>query len=626
MKISDFRHVKTGRNPVELSDLDQRLASYINSRYTLFSDARQVAEDTWLEAWALYIGTPDAVDYQRQTTLRTVGDVNNDWRHRLDTGKAFQVIETNHAYLMSALFPNNEWFDLTPKQEGYANEARIIRKYLANKFKEGNFRVVFEKYLRQLLVCGYSVMALPWRCETELKKYNVTVNKPTSQYYDVNEKSNNSTKVVETRYTRNYPEFECLDIFDVFIDPQANDPNKGDLLRRIKRTRADVICDIERGIYRNIDPFDVVNTRVSNRENNTEMLTKFQGIDTYQPYRMDDVVDVLEYWGDIHLDDLTLYDVRACVIGDALVSIEPNPFWAGRPFVVGTVTETPKTPYSIGVLQPNMGLLHQLNIITNQRCDNLELAVDEMWTLVANSSLQPEDVYVEPGKIFLVDDHNDLRPVQRGSRDFVVSYQEASFLENTIDSNSGTGNLISANSARSGERVTAAEIQAVRDAGGNRLSNVHQHIEDTTLVEILKRVYRSMQQFVTEPETIRVNGTKRGEYLYYSVDPESINNEYYLDPIGAGHVTDKTKYVRDRLDFIGFASQIPEMASRLNYEELLNDIIQHSGFDDPLRYVKAPQQQPIAQPEQPQLPTNELPTEDPMYDICLLYTSPSPRD
>src|SRR5207237_1270174 len=104
---------------------------------------------------------------------------------------------------------------------------------------------------------------------------------------------------------------------------------------------------------------------------------------------------------------------------------------------------------------------------------------------------------------------------------------------------------------RSGERVTAAEIQAVRDAGGNRLSNIHQHIEDTTLMEILRRVYRSMQQFVKEPETIRVNGSKRGEYYYYSVDPESINNEYYLEPLGAGHVTDKTKYVRDRLDFIG---------------------------------------------------------------------------
>ncbi len=99
----------------------------------------------------------------------------------------------------------------------------------------------------------------------------------------------------------------------------------------------------------------------------------------------------------------------------------------------------------------------------------LELAIDEAYTLRQNSTLNPDEIQMRPGAVFLVEEHDDLRPIQRNGNNFTVSYQEAGLLENTIDRNMGTGNLISANAARSGERVTAAEIQATRDAGGNRL-------------------------------------------------------------------------------------------------------------------------------------------------------------
>ncbi|AGR48562.1 head-tail adaptor [Anabaena phage A-4L] len=618
IRIKDFNHVITGRE--QPLDINEAIASYITSRYVYFKDARRVAEETWLEAWSLYSGTPEAVDHQRTQTINTVGEVNNDWRHRLNTGKAYECIETVHGYLMGALFPNREWFDLTPNNPGYANEARIIRKYLTKKFNEGKFRVSFEKYLRQLLVCGYSVMALPWRYESRPYKYNVTIKREENEYYDNSTQKANYRTVTENRVTRNAPEFECLDVFDVYLSPTSNDPNESDFIRRIKKTRADIITAIKRGYYTDIDPYDIVNMSAYEVNDRVDKLTSFQGIETNHPYCMDDIIEVVEYWGDLHLDGVSLYDVKATVIGQTLVCCEPNPFWAGKPFVVGSITELPETPYSVGLLQPNMGLLHQLNIITNQRCDNLELAIDEMWTLVQNSSLNPDEVQVAPGKVFLVDSHDDLRPIQRGGNNFVVSYQEAGLLESTIDRNTGTGNLISANASRSGERVTAAEIQAVRDAGGNRLSNIHRHIEDTSLMEILRRVYRSAQQFVTEPEMIRVSGAKPGEYLFLEVDPESLNKEYSLEPIGADFVTDATKYVRQRMDFIAFASQIPQMAERLNYEALLNDVVNHSGFDDPYSYIVKPQQ-PAPQPDMgatPEPQTGQAPPDEqtnPFYDI-----------
>jgi hypothetical protein len=575
INLNDFKHTLTSKEnrPNNINEyLESEVISYVKHRESDFRQAREVAEETWLEAWSLYTGTPAAVDHQRSQTLNTVGNVNNNWRHRLNTGKAFETVETVHAYLMGALFPNREWFDLVPTNPGYSQEARVIRKYLANKFIKSGFKTEFSKYLRQLLVCGTSILALPWRFENENIKGNY----------------------------KGSTDFETISVFDVFLDPFSKNPNDADFIRRIRKTKADVINNLNSGKYSGVDAYEVCEMKPYESDYNykKERLTSFQGIRTTREFSMCDVVEVIEFWGDVHCDGVTLHDVVATVIGDCLVSLKPNKYLSGKPFVVGTVTQITETPYSIGLLQPNLGLMHELNIVTNQRMDCLEIHSNNMFTLKENSTLAPEDVFVEPGKVFLVEEHGDLQPLNMGNQPFVINYQEAAVLEQQIDKNSGTGNFISANSQRSGERVTAAEIQAVKDAGGNRLSNLHDHIEQTSLIEILKRVWKSTQQFTKEDELVRVSGALPGTYDYMKISPDSFSNEYSIFPIGADYVTDNTKFVRSRMEFMSFVSQVPEMAAKIDYDALLLDVVNHMGFDEPMSYIKKEQaQQPQVQPE-----------------------------
>lgn len=578
----DLHHLKAG-------DEEKLIAGYVRSEYSRFKTAREQVEDDWLEYWSLYLGTPEAVAHQRDQVIRTVGEVNTDWRHKINVGKAFEMVETIHGYLMAAIFPNNEWFNAVPVNPGYLELARVVKKFVANKMYDSDFRAHFAAFLRQLLITGNSVLALPWRYETKKWKKNVKVERAVSDMFlsEFGKKVEWET-VEEERIMRNHPDFETLDMFDVYLDPTAAVPNDAAFIRRMQKTKAEVIQLITDGYYENITPYDVcclspTNTGVEDDEKRT--LRRFQGVETPNPYSLSDTVEVIEYWGDIHLDDESYHDVVATVIGGELVRHESNPYWCGKPFIVGTCIPITQTPYAIGVLQPNAGLLHQLNIITNQRLDNLELAVDEMWTLKADGVLQPEDVYTQPGKVFLVSEHDDLQPVARSQNNFTVTYQEASVLETSIDRNAGTGALISANNARSGERVTAAEIQAVRDAGGNRLSNLHKHIEDTSLYPILSKVFRLMQQFVTDPEVVRVAGTEPGEFVYYRVGADQLAYEFILRPVGADHVTDKERYIQDRLSFLQAVAQVPQMAQLINYEAILYDLVQHFGFDDPDSYL-----------------------------------------
>jgi len=614
----DFMKTLPANGITAIINADNGVVGFVHAEKNRYERARREIEVMWLEAWALYMGSPRAVSYQRSQVLSTVGDVNADWRHRINTGKAYESVETIHAYLMSATFPNRDFFNMEPTQPGYADLSKVVKKYMTEKMYESHFKGHYEDFLRQLIITGNSCIALPWRYETIPYKKNVKVRKPiiditgmemgTTWEWGVEE---------EVRTVLNRPDFEVLDVFDCFIEPNAKDVNQGGFIRRMVKSRAEVIGLMQSGVYSKdyADSVDICNVEAfSQSGNNIKTLTSFNGINTRIEYNMDDIVELIEYWGDVILDDGTTYhDVVVTLCGDALLVFEPNPYWGGKPFVWGTYTNI-RQAYGMGAITPNAGLLHELNIITNQRLDNQELSIDSMWTVKQDGIIQPEDVRSEPGKVYSVLDHTDIQPLAASQLEWKVTYQEVSVLETIIDKNFATGAMIGAGQGRSGERVTATEIQAVRDAGGNRLSNIHRHIEDSSLYPILLGVFNMMRQFVKEPEVIRVSGDAAGEYRYYQIDPSiAFAYDYKLKPVGADYVTDQAKYLQQRLDFIQAVSQVPQMAQQLNWGNLLHDIVHHMGFDDPDSYINndVPAQPPVAATDPNKQPDPQQPQQAP---------------
>lgn len=585
---TDAVSIRTSDRPLPDGEyLEDQITAYVSKQRERYKSSRALAEERWREAWALYIGSPEAMEDMRSQILHTVGDVNVDWRHKINVGKAFEAVETIHGYLMAATFPNRDWFDVQPESPSDMKMAQLVQKFVGKKLEQGNFRTHYENFLRQLIITGNSVLALPWRYETVKWKKRVKRWKPKSP--DETTMSLDDTpyewvEVTEDRIVENHPDFETIDMFDVWFDTSIPDPNRSGLLRRLYKTKAEVIQDMDAGLYIYQPPDTIMGDRAVDSSKAVKDI--YMGVSNEGNRGSPaDVVEIWEYWGDVHLDDITYKDVVVTVMGDnTLLRFEPNPFWGGRPFIIGSFIPVLQT-YSMGAIQPNAGLLHELNIVTNQRLDNLELSIDQMWTVKADGLLQPEDVYTEPGKVFLVADHDDIAPVPGVQGDYPITYQESGVLEQFIDKNFGTGPLIGGGQPRGGERVTAEEIQAVRDAGGNRLSNVHKHIEDTALMPLLARIMRSCQQFVTKDELVRISGGKPDSFEYYTVGPDELNNEWKLKPLGADYVADRKKYIQERLDFLAAVVQIPQMAAKVNYDAILFDLVHHFGFDDPDRYI-----------------------------------------
>jgi hypothetical protein len=595
VNLSKFATTVLPGNEAPIQDSD--IVGFVSTTKKSWEVARQQLEVYWREAWASYIGSPEAMDELRSAALHTVGDVNTDWRHKINVGKGFEAVETIHSYLMQATFPNRNWFNASPSAPGYAELAKIVEAFTLNKLDAANFQSHYENFLRQLIIVGTSVIALPWRYETMKWKKRIKVQEPQVENWTLLDSVVSFREVEVDKVIANEPDFTVIDMFDVYLDPNEKDPNKSGFIRRITKPRADVLELSRQGVY-DISPLDVMKL-VSSKASDAwkvDRISQFQGVKLEVEVSYSDRIELWEYWGDVYAGGVVFRDVRVLISGDKLLCFEPNPYWSGKPFMIGTYIPTAKTAYAIGAIQPNLGLLHELNIITNQRLDNLEIAADGMWKYVDDGVINPQDVYTAPGRIIPVGDMNNLMPIEM-PMNFTVTYNEATVLENKINANFGTPPLISTGEVRAGERVTAAEIQAVKDAGGNRLSGIHKHIETTTLKPLLGKLFRLMQQYVNESEVVKVTGKEPGSFEYYQLDPDTLLYDFILKPVGADHVVDKQHYIQDRVDFLSMTAQFPEMARLINYEMVLRDILQQYGFDDADKYLVSQQDQ--ATPEDP---------------------------
>jgi hypothetical protein len=233
--------------------------------------------------------------------------------------------------------------------------------------------------------------------------------------------------------------------------------------------------------------------------------------------------------------------------------------------------------------------LHELDSVTNQRLDNAELVLNGMWTYTPDGVLRLEDVYSEPGRVIQVADHNSLRPLQLGSPNFAVSYSEQQNLEADIDQATGTGSFINVGQGRGGDRVTAQEIQATRDAGGNRLTSVYTWVSTTAFEPLLNRVWQSIRQFVTEDETLRLseNTADGPKWVWLTIEPTDLG-EFHVKPVGADHIADKEFALNKRLQFLDLVSANPVMSEQLDWLEVMRDLAARFGYDDFDRFMKPP--------------------------------------
>ena len=342
-------------------DKDMKIVGSLQRILNDWKTARTGLEMHWKECWALYFGTPNANDWLKsRAILDTVGEVGQDWRHHINQGKAYDLVETALPYFKSASFPNEDWFDLIPAvpvpDEQLTLLIRVLKEYIKTKLDEAKFKSKWEGFLRQICVTGTSCISLPWRVETKKTKQTVL------------SRSLVGDELVEMdveKLIQNCPDMAVEDMFDIWLDPDSDDPNKASMIRRFTLRRGELARLVKDGVYPKAKVSDLKQIKATRRGTSEERsdVDTFYGIN--EGVSTTDIIEVYEFWGNLETPDEEYFDVVITWVGSVLLRVESNPYIGGRPFVFGQYTPIPKSPYGWGLLSPVMGNIHELNILSN---------------------------------------------------------------------------------------------------------------------------------------------------------------------------------------------------------------------------------------------------------------------
>lgn len=526
--ITKIQSIGFERDTLDTEKLLQRLNELRNN----YQQVREPLERLWDDYYLSYLTTPGASNrVSSGIAKRHIGDVNTQWRHKLKSPKAFETVETIVSWLMGAFFPNEFWFDIKPCIPMYDPDAQqqldLIKFYLSKNLNRAHLKRKFRLFLRELAIAGTAAIAFPLVGES-LK-------------------------------------LDVMPCYNFWLDPSSQDPNSANMIRLYNVSQVQLIKYIK-DEYFNVaeEPDFPKDGRVANNVSYETViqqnLKSLSGTSGHNP-ESKRYHDVYEYWGNILCEEGMLINVRATFTKDVLLGIETNPFQR-RPFIIGSYIPLSHSPYGVGALQPVASQLYFKDVLTSRHADNVAVGSDTMLEVVEGQVLDMDKVVVKPGQRIPVTQPGSVVPVTLPVSN--LSIQEMGIIDSTIDKATGTGPYIGVNAGRSGERVTAAEIDAQRQAGGNRLTDVYSDIEVSVLLPLLEGYYYYLQRFGQTIESV----VRSNDDNYFIVDGSIFATDLEFFILGANNVADKEYRTRQLVDFLNLASSNEQLAQRVNWDEV----------------------------------------------------------
>lgn len=508
---------------------------------------RSGLNDKWIQLWHLYKTKPLRVESE------------GEWHSKLNDGKVFEVVETVGSYIRNALFYSDQWVNLEAREPGLAEIVPIANSFFIDSLNNSNFKREFRVYLVQLLLTGNSAMNVTWDKDLGLIFETLPIH---NTYVDSSRRFDSRFSFSYYETQMNYPEF--LSMWSKFNELDISDPEAAfDTLANSTESE-----DIEKVNLR--DTIKPVSERLIN------LVQYYCPIEGELYYMVNDVC-------------IGCHEVKDC------------------PWVFSCLFETPESAYGMSVIESSIGLILEDNVLMNRRLDNIAVSVDNMWLFVDDGVTNPEDIRTQPGKVIVVGRPDSLTPLHPPANNFNVTYTEAQMLEQKIDRNIGTGAGISANAYRTGERVTATEIRSVKDAGGNRLTDLYEHVEATAILPILYKAYELLKKNTKKKTIVKLsNNSEPGNAGYFEMLPQDLRYDYRVRLSATQSIINRDRNIQLLTDFLTLTANVPQFQQMINYQNLFYDLLVKFGFDDPGRYImQQPSEASTAAPDEG-MPTTPL--------------------
>jgi len=535
-------------NEFEKADKEQKIVDCINQYFTDWESARQPRETLWQNIYRMYMTV-----IEKTKTLS---------RSNLTLPIIYQVIESAVPKVMNTLFASGDsFFDVEPilqNNDGDTEKAPKIKKLLEVQLAKASFFIKFMDFVKQLMLYGTSYLFVYWKVKREWVWERVPVRKektilgiPLGE--EVEWQETKSYKVVERR-----PEVEVLDILDVYPDPDAENEDEGRGVIIRSWIDIDDLREMGKGkypIFANTEHPDLQGGDKTFAESRSER-NSARGVSSDTKKKNGKSVELLKFWGKYDVDGDGIKEEAEIVVANrkVLLKAKANPFHhQKRPLIRSVLFPVPKEWYGIGLVEPVISQVHELNTLRRQRIDNINLVINRMWQVNSLADVDLDTLISAPNNIVITDQMDAVKPLD--TQDVTGgAYNEATIVQQDIERAtvppSAQGSPTTGQLGR-----TARGAQLIIGQALEKFGTATKLIEEQALKKVLNMFHWLNLQFVDDDQVLQ-DETLYAEITDLQMTPEDLRAKTHFKMLGISEMVGSEGKINQIVSYMGVFGKV----------------------------------------------------------------------
>lgn len=537
---------------VQVNYNDDSLANKISDMWMRWDTARSVWKTDQQELR----------NYIFATDTRKTSNSKLPWKNSTVTPKLTQIRDNLHANYMAALFPSENWFffEATDKNKDIAVKRQAIVNYLKQKLKASNFQLLVSQLVYDYIDFG-----------------NVIVT-----YDYVRDVISDNTGNVVNRYIG--PKAYRINPNDIVFNPLAEDFSKTPVVRRMLKSIGDLMTDLETKPNLNYNKA-VVDKAISFRQNyrddpefKKEVNMAIDGFGSADEYLESDMVELLEFWGDIYDPDTkTLLRNQLITVIDRkwILRKQPNPLWTGNKPMhhCGWRLRTDNL-WAQGPLDQLVGMQYRIDHLENLKADVFDLIAYPVMVIYGNTV---EEFEYEPGATIFVGDEGKVDFLRPDATALQADMQIAELMGRMEEL---AGAPKQAMGIRTPGEKTKYEVQTLENAAGRIFQSKVSWFERNILEPLLNGMLAEAIRNFEGVERIRAVDEQYNTESFVEITKDDLMAEGKIYPVGARHFADQARFVQELTQTIAAVQSIPGVAAHMSGKAIAKALEENLGWQN----------------------------------------------
>lgn len=522
---------------------ENKLLQEINEQYTLAKRYLDPVHDRMNSQEELYRCYIDSASYPHNA--------------RVFDPRIFRVIET----ITPRMVANEPTGSFYPVEEGDVTTNQILNALIKYDWRRAVMFPKLVSFVKTMLLFGTSFGRTYWdfrECEKtrmEPKKINgKMIWTPAS--------------VKKYNYTEyDGPNFEVLNIYDCFPDPNAtNLDNMRWFIYRTFKTLDELKKENDaRGAeyWKNLDALE---ESVRDRQQKDNRKRGYQAQDiNYREHRR-----VMLSTQELHGEDIANPEFVILIrytrerwifsvpeYGIVIRDVE-NPYFHGAlPVIYGVDYPYPGELYGMGEIEPLDRVQRAINAVLNQRLDNVQLVLRNMWKVKKNSGVDMHTLVSAPGNIITTDDMDAVDPIAVPDVTGGTFVQTMNYLTAAMQNGSGITDYTQGidSTANTGNK-TATGVRLIQQEA-NAQFKLKIQLFNHMVIERIANQWKDLRiQYTTETQKVRILG--RNDVKFLKEKTELAQTDLNGQSIVPGDLETPAKMVLGADDNFAFLTLVPE--------------------------------------------------------------------